>query len=167
MLISEKTTFAGRDLTLTWQEAENIPVGKNISQVSAFCLDNEDKVLIIKNKHGWGLPGGHPESGETLEESLKREIMEEADCSIKDFKLIGYVEVNDPNNDSIEGREYFQLRFFCRLSDIGEFRAEFETSERNFVSPAELPEYIEWMKSSVTGQAQIESFIRFFERNRL
>jgi ADP-ribose pyrophosphatase YjhB (NUDIX family) len=160
MSISEQASFAGRNLTLTWQETGEIPTNLNISQVSAFCLNDNNEILIIKNKHGWGLPGGHPESGETIEESLRREIKEEADCSIKNFKLIGYVEAADPQNDSVEGKKYVQLRFLCRLDKIAEFRAEFETSERQFVLPKQLPEYVVWMESSPTGRAQYESFIK-------
>lgn len=167
MPISEQSVFAGRKLTLTWQEAEAIPEGKNISQVSAFCLDKGNKILIIKNKHGWGLPGGHPEAGETAEQALKREIKEEADCTISDHWLVGYIEVDDPENKSVEGRDYFQLRYLCRLDEIGEFKAEFETSERKFIDASELPDHIRWMKSSVTGQAQYESFIRALEQKSI
>lgn len=161
MSVSEKSSFAGRDLTLIWHESGQIPEGHKISQVSAFCLDSKGRVLIIKNKHGWGLPGGHPESGETTIESLKREIKEEADATINEnLSLIGYVEVIDPDNDSIEGRNYLQLRFLCQLMELSDFKAEFETSERYLVKPEELPQYIDWMETSVTGQAQYESFLK-------
>jgi len=160
MSISEKSTFAGRELTLTWLEADVVPQNLKVSQVSGYCLDNDNKVLIVKNDHGWGLPGGHPEEGESTEQSLRREISEEANVTISSFKLLGYVEVNDPQNESIEGRAYAQLRFICRLAEINEFSAEFETSERAFVSIAELPNYITWMATSATGRAQYESFFK-------
>lgn len=165
MSISEQSSFAGRDLTLIWQESDQIPENQKISQVSAFCLDSKGQVLIIKNRHGWGLPGGHPEEGETIEESLKREIKEEADATIDDnFNLIGYVEVIDPDNDSIEGRKYLQLRFLCHLNELNDFKAEFETSERHLVQPEELPQYINWMETSVTGKAQYESFLKSLKK---
>lgn len=105
------------------------------------------------NKHVWGLPGGHPEDGETIKETLKREIKEEANCEIRDFKLIGYMEVEDPQNNLIEGRRYVQLRFLCHLNKINEFKAEFETSQRQFIDFGQLPKYISWMESSATGKA--------------
>lgn len=163
MSINEQSTFAGRNLTLTWCEAQKIPSKVNVSQVSAFCLNENKEVLIIKNKHGWGLPGGHPEPKETIEESLRREIKEEASCLIKDFQLFGYVEVVDPHNNSIEGRNYIQLRFLCNLDKIDDFKAEFETSERQFVLPKQLPEYVTWMESSITGKAQYESFMKLLK----
>jgi ADP-ribose pyrophosphatase YjhB (NUDIX family) len=160
MPISEQSTFAGRQLTLTWREGQEIPQNISVSQVSAFCFNNQREVLIVKNKHGWGLPGGHPEINEGLEEALRREIKEEADCTIKNFELIGFIEVDDPDNNSIEGRHYLQLRYLCLLDEIGEFNASFETSERKFVAPDKLPKYISWMATSPTGQAQYQTLIK-------
>ncbi|MFA6593903.1 MAG: NUDIX hydrolase [Candidatus Buchananbacteria bacterium] len=160
MSVSEKSTFAGRELTLTWIETGVVPQNLKISQVSGYCLDNNNQVLIIKNEHGWGLPGGHPEEGESVEQSLRREILEEADATVGSFKLFGYIEVNDPQNESIEGRDYVQLRFICRLAEISDFSAGFETSERAFVSIADLPNYVTWMAASATGRAQYESFLK-------
>ena len=160
MAISEKSTFAGRELTLTWQESDNLPFGKKISQISGYCLTADNKVLIIKNEQGWGLPGGHPEEGETVEQTLRREIAEEADAVISEYKLFGYVEVNDPENNSIEGRDYVQLRFICQLEKINDFTASFETSDRQAVAVSDLPDYITWISNSITGQAQYQSFIK-------
>jgi len=165
MSISEKSSFAGRDLTMTWQATSVLPADVKISQVSAFCLDDNNQVLIIKNEHGWGLPGGHPEDGETIDETLAREIQEEAGATIKSSKLIGYVEVDDPKNEGREGKKYLQLRFFCRLDKIYDFTAEFETSERNFIKPEELPQFISWMSTSSVGQAQLQSFLEEFKNN--
>ena len=165
MSLSEKSTFAGRDLTLTWHETNKLPTGKQISQISAYCLDDQGRVLIIKNKHGWGLPGGHPEAGETIEETLRREIKEEAAATINDdFILIGYVEVADPLNEDIEGKDYLQLKFLCHIKDLGDFKAEFETSDRQLIKPEELPKYITWMETSTTGQAQYQSFLKVIKK---
>ncbi len=166
MFIREQLTFAGRDLILIWHESDIIPKGKKISQVSAFCLDRNGNVLIIKNEHGWGLPGGHPEAGETIEETLRREIKEEADAVIADnFKLIAYIEVVDPDNNSIEGRNYLQLRFLCQLTEVDNFKGNFETSDRRLIKPEELPQYISWMKNSDIGKAQYELFLKLL-RNK-
>jgi len=153
MSISGKSTYNGRDLTLVWYESNQIPTGKKISQVSAFCVDNNGDVLIVRHeKQGWCLPGGHPEDGETVEETLRREVQEEADATIKsDINLMGYLGVFDPDNNSIEGRDYFQLRFLCKLDELNDFKADFETSDRQFIKPEELPKYITWMKTSNTG----------------
>ncbi|TGB04012.1 NUDIX domain-containing protein [Halobacillus salinus] len=53
---------------------------KHIVSVAA-CITNEDgEVLLVKNEHRndtYEIPGGRMEKGETLEEAVKREVLEE------------------------------------------------------------------------------------------
>ncbi|KPU43246.1 nucleoside triphosphatase NudI [Oxobacter pfennigii] len=63
--------------------------------VSAVIFNPQEKILLCKS-HKWGnkyvIPGGHIELGEKMEESLKREILEETGLNIYDIKLIGLKE---------------------------------------------------------------------------
>lgn len=58
----------------------------------AVIVKKDNKVLIGKRKDiaghdTWGFPGGHLEFGETPEEGVKREVLEETDLKIKNIKL--------------------------------------------------------------------------------
>jgi 8-oxo-dGTP pyrophosphatase MutT (NUDIX family) len=57
-----------------WRFARGMTLG-----VRAVVLDDENRVFLIKHSYvsGWHLPGGGVETGETLQEALKRELMEE------------------------------------------------------------------------------------------
>ena len=53
----------------------------------------DNKVLLVKKSRGaytgkLDLPGGSIEHGEKPEETLKRELLEETNCNIKDYKLL-------------------------------------------------------------------------------
>lgn len=61
----------------------------NIKQIAAGIIFCDGKMLIAQRKHGkdleffWELPGGKLEQGETLQECLKREMMEEMDLPLE------------------------------------------------------------------------------------
>ncbi len=54
----------------------------------------DDKILVLqeKGKDYYHFPGGHVEFGEELSETLIRELKEELDLKIKNYKLIGAVD---------------------------------------------------------------------------
>jgi mutator protein MutT len=62
--------------------------GKETVQVAAGIISHEGKYLIAKRKAGahlaglWEFPGGKRESGESLEECLRRELKEELGIQI-------------------------------------------------------------------------------------
>ena len=69
---------------------------KTIRVVAAVIKDN-NKIFATQRgygdfKGGWEFPGGKIEEGETPQEALKREIMEELDTEIEIGELIDTIE---------------------------------------------------------------------------
>lgn len=78
-------------------------------------------VLLVQRGHAplkgeWSLPGGALETGETLEEGLRREVLEETGLAIEPVSI---VEVFDRIARDEEGRvqyHYVLVDFLCRVT---------------------------------------------------
>lgn len=63
-----------------------------VSTKAAIFNRARDKVLVIHiyQSDGWGLPGGHVEEGEDLDETMVREIREECGVEVQDLKHVDF-----------------------------------------------------------------------------
>lgn len=124
--------------------------GEKYTQVSGYVFNEKNQLLIVKGGNTWTVPGGHPEPNETQQQTLERELMEEACVTLKDIKYIGAVEVVE------NGETYYQLRYTAKVADVLPFKKEWETDERLFVDLDDLQNYIKWCKG-ITFSKQIEA----------
>lgn len=69
-----------------------------------LLLVREDQILLVKHMYEdkWYLPGGLVERGETLDEAVRREAMEEVGASLNDLQLFGaYSNFREHQNDHV------------------------------------------------------------------
>lgn len=64
--------------------------------------------------------------------------------------------MKDPENNSGEGKHYLQVRYVAEIDKVNEFRKEFESSDRMFVSINKLTEFIVWL-ALPSGAGQIKA----------
>lgn len=117
--------------------------------VGATILNSEGKVLLCKS-HKWDnayvIPGGHVELGETMEEALKREVMEETGLTVYDVKIVGM-------NESIfhpsfhEKRHFVFVNFLCRTNEAD---VKLDDESENFIW-ADLNEIEQYDLQEFTG----------------
>lgn len=144
MTIMDSMVWNNEEYKLIWHDCDAFDelIGKNITQVYGICFSNK-KLLIVKNNNKWSLPGGHLEVGETLEETLTREVKEESNMKITKLMPIGYQEVVKP-----DGQADYQLRFCCEVDPISEFVKDpaGSVTEIKLIDPKNYKKYFDWGK---------------------
>ncbi|MEA3248503.1 MAG: NUDIX hydrolase [Nanoarchaeota archaeon] len=136
-----------------------------VTQIAGICFNDNGEILIIGNKGKWNFPGGHPEKGEDMIDTLKREILEEASIEIDNCKHIGYTEVIYPKNpDKFEGDHFFQAKFICTAKDINKQTKDPSTGiiyDRLFVKPQKLFDLIKWKDIRDIISTALEEYEKF------
>ena len=109
--------------------------------VGAVVLDG-DRVLLVKRGHAplkghWSLPGGAVEIGETLEQGVAREVLEETGLTIEVGPI---VEVLDRISRDADGRieHHFVLIDFVARQNGGVLRSASDADEAAWVAVSDL-----------------------------
>ncbi len=104
------------------------------------------------------LPGGHPEAGETLEQTLFREVDEEACAVVEQAVYLGVQEVDDGV------QSHYQTRFWARVR-LEPFAPHFETSRRLIVAPSDFVSSLNWSTKEI-ATATLRAALDAEERSR-
>ncbi len=107
--------------------------------VDAVIL-SDDSIVLVKRKNppfqgGWALPGGFVEYGETVEDAVKREVLEETSLDVRIEKLVGVY--SDPGRDP-RGHTV-SVCFLCRIIG-GNMKEGSDAQEVKLFPLLELPE---------------------------
>jgi mutator protein MutT len=114
-------------------------VEKTIIQVAAGLIKKDHRYLITKRPAGvhlggfWEFPGGKRETGESLEECLRRELKEEVGIDITPGPPFHTVRHEYPE-------KVIELHFFCCTLQSGAPQT-LGCQEWKWVAPKDLPNY--------------------------
>jgi hypothetical protein len=80
----------GQVWMVSWHPPPAPPDGTPHSAEGICVTDDGQLVLISPNGELWGFPAGRPEDGESLEDTLRREVQEEACATVVAARLLGF-----------------------------------------------------------------------------
>ena len=130
---------------------------KVVAAVITACNENGEKIIFATQrgygefKDGWEFPGGKVESGETSQEALKREIMEELETEIKVGDLIETIEYDYPT---------FHLSMDCFWAEVRKGHLELKEAEAAKWLTRDQLDSVAWLPADVTLIDKIRRYMK-------
>ena len=131
------------DWLIAWHAPTAAPEG--LAQgANAFCVTGDKLVVLISNDgEHWGWPGGRPEGDESWDQTLRREVLEEACAAVIDARLLGFcrgVCLTGPE----QGRMLVRSVWLAEV-ELQPWEPRFEIRHRRVVPATELLMHL-WME---------------------
>ena len=123
--------------------------GRTVAVIIEFP---NNKILLVKRgtvvfKGYWALPGGRVDAGETVEETVVREVKEETGLDVRIVRKIGEYHESGVQ-DGIE-YDYYPACFLVKPTRGELKRQEKEIEEIKLVDPENIPEKLAFEHSSM------------------
>lgn len=159
------STFEWKGVTVTniWVKTEKIEKYSPVTQVYGIIFNDKNEILVCRESSSgkWQIPGGHPEKGESFEDTLHREVLEEVDVEIENIKPLGVFKVEFSDDPE---KIIYQSRFVAKLKKLMPQTpdpANDNTWERKFVPAKDINEYVKWGE---TGKAMFADARILYEK---
>ena len=132
---------------------------KTIKVVAAVICDNikeKNKIFATARgygelKGGWEFPGGKVEPGETPQQALVREIMEELDTEIKVGEWIDTIEFDYPT---------FHLSMDCFWAEVTKGHRELKEAEAAKWLTRDQLDSVAWLPADITLIDKIQGYMK-------
>ena len=125
-------------------------------RVVAGIIIEDGKVFATQRgygefKDGWEFPGGKIEQGETPEEAVVREIMEELDTEIKVGEWIDTIEFDYPT---------FHLSMDCFWAEVTKGHLELKEAEAAKWLTKDQLDSVAWLPADITLIDKIQGYMK-------
>jgi len=129
-----------------------------VPATGALILNEEDDVFLMKSpkwEGQWLVPGGKIEKGDSMKETVRKEVREETGLEVENIELMNVKDGGNPEDFSRDTRFIF-LNFVCRAEE-----QEVKLDQREAVDYTWIdPEYA--LKSDLNINNSTKDFIQNF-----
>jgi len=122
LLREGEVTFGPRRLSVALSLTTELPPNESISACHCLGFDESGRFLLARHvDRQWTIPGGHREPGESAEDALRREALEEAAAIVSYPELIAVqrIDLLDGIPDPRYTDPAFQVFFVARVDELG------------------------------------------------
>jgi len=137
--------WSGSRGLVSWLEPEQALADGRVERVEAIPLSGAREVVAVAgggDQPFWIPPGGRREKGESLEATLRRELLEEACAQLTSSQLIGFQHCRYLNG-ARAGEVTLEAMFWARI-ELDAFMPNSETHARRLMSLADAYELGLW-----------------------
>jgi phosphoglycolate phosphatase-like HAD superfamily hydrolase/8-oxo-dGTP pyrophosphatase MutT (NUDIX family) len=122
----------------TMMENRNAALARPVVTVGALIQHSSGRLLMIRTHkwgHRWGIPGGKIERGESSEQALRREVMEETGLELGDIRFVLVQDCID--SPEFQRPAHFVLLNYFARTEQGDVTLNEEAEEFQWLSPTE------------------------------
>jgi 8-oxo-dGTP pyrophosphatase MutT (NUDIX family) len=132
--------FGGRRTLCSWLGPQEVSSEDVIDRALAVCFTVEGRVVLVSGngRRLWNHPGGGREAEEPIEQTMRREVYEEACAHVLASTLVGYDRFVEIDGTGTVLRINLQARFAARVA-LEPFVARHETAGRTVVDFDAVP----------------------------
>lgn len=121
-----------------------------IPATGALIFNEDDEIFLMKSpkwKNKWLVPGGKIDKGETMEQTIKREVKEETDLELEEVKFIRAKDGGNP--DEFERDTHFIfLNFVARAENQTVELDQREATDYIWIDPVDALNQLDLNKST-------------------
>jgi 8-oxo-dGTP diphosphatase len=121
--------------------APHFPPPELVSTACAVAFSDDRLLMTNLRRRGWDIPGGHVEQGEQPEETVRREVKEEAGATLGALHLLGYQRLRllgpQPQEYRYPYPDCYQVFYWAHVGSLKDFLPTAETEGCALFTPLE------------------------------